>query len=131
MKKVVLFFFLFNCFICFSQANRDDVRVLLTINGSEIRHDIQMVPYLEYISDNKKKSFKRDLKRYQQKFVKEEVDFYSQEFSQDEILKLIKFYNSPLGKKYIEKTKEHIHKTLHNQKQQHQDLQGILMKYMN
>ncbi len=130
MKKLFLIVFLITNFSCFAQANKDEVRKLLRINGAEFKYDNIVKNFSKSLPESKRILFENDVKIFMKKYIENEVTFYAQEFSQDEIAKLIEFYESPLGKKYVEKNIELSHITKNNSNKYLQDLQGIIMKYM-
>lgn len=130
MKQLFLILFLITNFSSFAQANREEVRKLLRINGAEYKYDNFVKNFSKSLPESKKALFENDVKLFTKKYIENEVTFYAQEFSQDEIAKLIEFYESPLGKKYVEKNIELNHITRNNSNKYLQDLQGIIMKYM-
>lgn len=131
MKKIYLF--LFVCALPFtgwSQANKEDVRKLLLMNGAATKYDAYLSRFSESLPESKRESFKKDSQVFINKYLEQEVKFYSNEFSQDEVLKLIEFYKSPLGIKYVQKAKEIENLNIENAQQNQLELQGIIMKYM-
>lgn len=113
-----------------AQANRDDVRRLIQINGAVNKYDVLIDRFSASLTESKREAFKKDVREFINKYIETEVKFYANEFSQDEILKLIEFYKSPLGVKYIEKSKEITESNLENAQKTEKELQGIIMKYM-
>lgn len=113
-----------------AQANRDDVRKLIQINGTANKYDILIDRFSASLTESKRDAFKKDVREFINKYIETEVKFYANEFSQDEILKLIEFYKSPLGTKYIEKSKEITESNMENAQKTEKELQGIIMKYM-
>ena len=71
-----------------------------------------------------------DANRIVQQFVEVQVKNYAAEFSQNEVLKLVDFYQSPLGKKYVQKNIE-ANSNRHAELQNFEiEIQGLAMKYM-
>ncbi len=131
MKRNLLLLFVSLLSLCASaQANREDVRKLLQINGTANKYDVLINRFSASLTESKRDAFRKDVKEFINRYIESEVKFYANEFSQDEILKLIEFYRSPLGAKYIEKSREITENNIENAQKTEMELQGIIMKYM-
>ena len=131
MKRNLFLLFIGLLSLCASaQANREDVRKLLQVNGTANKYDALINRFSASLTESKRDAFRKDVKEFINRYIESEVKFYANEFSQDEILKLIEFYRSPLGTKYIEKSKEITENNVENAQKTEMELQGIIMKYM-
>jgi len=113
-----------------AQANKQDVKKLLEVSGFSNKY-IALVDQLAInLAEDDKENFKKDVQFYLDKIIKTQIDAYASSFSQDEILKLIEFYKSPLGIKLMQKSEVINEQTLLELSKTQNELQGILMKYM-
>jgi len=113
-----------------AQANKQDVKKLLEVSGFSNKY-IALVDQLAInLAEDDQESFKKDVQGYLDKIIKKQIDAYASSFSQDEVLKLIEFYKSPLGIKLKENTELIDEQTLLELSKTQNELQGILMKYM-
>ena len=112
MKKTILlaaFFIISFQVFCQQPATKENVRTLLELTGSAKLGAIVM--------ENMMNSFKQSLPAVPNEFwqdfkaeLKSDtlidllVPIYTNHYSNEEILKIIEFYKTPLGKKVIEKT---------------------------
>lgn len=100
MKKWLLLLLVLNLsLITNAQANKKDVRILLELSGLTDNYSRVIEELAEQIPEESKEDFKKDIQFYVDKQFDSMVDKYAAKFSQDEILKLIEFFKSPLGKK--------------------------------
>lgn len=113
-----------------AQANKEDVRKLLELNGSFDVYENIVDQFKNQLSDSKQIAFKKDIQLFVDKISVNDVNRYAAAFSQDEILKLIEFYKSPLGKKLVEKNRRFLKTSNEEAHQNYNELQGIIMKYM-
>lgn len=131
MKKIMSIAFLLGvCFLSNAQANKNDVKTFLELNGNFDGYKELIEQFSDQLSDSKRESFKKDTKIFIEQIAKADIDRYAAVFSQDEILKLIEFYRSPLGRKLVEKNKELMRVSASEIQNNYKELQGIVMKYM-
>lgn len=129
-KNVLLFLFLFSVTSAMAQANRNDVRKLLDLDGTVQKYTNLVYRFGKQLPTDKKKNFMADANRVIHQFVEVQVKNYAAEFTQNEVLKLIEFYQSPLGKKYVQKSVE-TNSNRHAELQNFEiEIQGLAMKYM-
>ena len=131
MKKIyLLILMLLMSNLVTAQANKQDVKKLLEVSGFSNKY-IALVDQLAInLAEDDKENFKKDVQFYLDKIIKTQIDAYASSFSQDEILKLIEFYKSPLGIKLMQKSEVINEQTLLELSKTQNELQGILMKYM-
>lgn len=130
MKKTILVFVLLgNLFVAHAQANKKDVKNLLEVSGVTSKYELIVDQFSDQLPKESQANFKKDVQIYIDKLINKEVEQYAAAFSQDEILKLIEFYKSPLGIKLLQKTSE-IDNTLEQEIDNNQaELQSVIMKY--
>lgn len=126
----MLLFFMFAPALISAQANKQDVKKLLEVSGFSDKYTTIINQLAENLSEEDQDNFKKDIQNYLDKIIKKQIDAYASSFSQDEVLKLIEFYKSPLGVKLKEKSEEIDNQTLLELSKTQYELQGILMKYM-
>lgn len=130
MKKTILVFVLFGAFfLTNAQANKKDVKVLLEVSGVTSKYQSIVNQFSEQLPKESQANFKKDVQIYIDKLINKEVEQYAAAFSQDEVIKLIDFYKSPLGIKLLQKTSE-IDNTIEQEIDDNQaELQSVIMKY--
>lgn len=130
MKKTILVFVLLgNLFVSHAQANKKDVKNLLEVSGVTSKYELIVNQFSDQLPKESQANFKKDVQIYIDKLINKEVEQYAAAFSQDEILKLIEFYKSPLVIKLLQKTSE-IDNTLEQEIDNNQaELQSVIMKY--
>ena len=130
MKKTILVFILLGTlFVSHAQANKKDVKNLLEVSGVTSKYELIVNQFSDQLPKESQANFKKDVQIYIDKLINKEVEQYAAAFSQDEILKLIEFYKSPLGIKLLQKTSE-IDNTLEQEIDNNQaELQSVIMKY--
>jgi|SRR5690554_1017560 len=131
MKKYVcLLVYVFFTLNLFGQANKDDVQRLIILSG-EMNEIHQMVDQLALqLSEENRERFKKDLVPLIERQKNRLVAYYAQNLSQDEVEKLMEFYESPLAKKYLMIRKNYRIVQSNNSDVFKEELQGIIMKYM-
>lgn len=86
-----------------SDALKADVKKLLEISGSNDQMNSVKKEILTIIPAAKQADFTKDFDAALAPLVKAQQDFYTTEFTHDDIRQMIKFYESPAGKKYVQK----------------------------
>lgn len=129
-KHLVLLLLIFVPNLISAQANKQDVKKLLEVSGFSEKYTSLIDQLADNLSEDDQESFKKDVQGYLDKIIKKQIDAYASSFSQDEVLKLIEFYKSPLGIKLKEKSELIDEQTLLELNKTQYELQGILMKYM-
>lgn len=114
----------------FGQANKSDVQRLVALSG-EMYEIYQTVDQLALqLSEENRERFKKDLVPLIERQKNRLVAYYSQNLSQDEVEKLIVFYETPLAKKYLMIRNNYRIVQSNNSDVFKEELQGIIMKYM-
>jgi uncharacterized protein len=86
-----------------SDAFKADVKKLLEISGSVGQMQAVKNQIVTMIAVEKQADFNKDFDASLAPLLKAQEDFYTKEFTHDEIKQMIKFYESPVGKKYVSK----------------------------
>ncbi len=84
-----------------SEALKADVKKLLEISGSNNQMDAVKKQILAIVPAEKQADFSKDFDVALAPLMKAQQDFYTKEFTHDDIKQMIKFYESPAGKKYV------------------------------
>lgn len=131
MKKYIcLTVFAFITSGVFAQANKNDVQKLVELSG-ELQEIYSITEQLsKQLSAENRASFKKDLTPLIERQKNKLIAYYSQNLSQDEVDKLIVFYESPLAKKYLMIRKNYKVVLSNNSDAFKEEMQGIIMKYM-
>ncbi|HLV51575.1 MAG TPA: DUF2059 domain-containing protein [Flavobacterium sp.] len=131
MKKYIcLIVFAFITSGVFAQANKNDVQKLVELSG-ELQEIYSIGEQLsKQLSVENRASFKKDLTPLIESQKNKLIAYYSQNLSQDEVDKLIVFYESPLAKKYLMIRKNYKVVLSNNSDAFKEEMQGIIMKYM-
>lgn len=131
MKKYIcLIVFAFITSGVFAQANKNDVQKLVELSG-ELQEIYSIGEQLsKQLSVENRASFKKDLTPLIERQKNKLIAYYSQNLSQDEVDKLIVFYESPLAKKYLMIRKNYKVVLSNNSGAFKEEMQGIIMKYM-
>lgn len=132
MKKTVLTFaLLLITTLSFSQeAFKNDVLKYLDISGQANTFKMITKDLSANIPQAKKEDFQRDLDKSILELMGKMADMYMTEFTHDEIKALLKFYESPIGKKLTEKTEVLYNKGQTVGQEWGMGLQSMMMKYM-
>lgn len=130
MKKIVLLLMLVVSVSSFAQANKADVIKLVELSG-EVNEFYNMTDEIaKQLSVANRESFKRDMEPLIAKQKNKLITYYSQNLSQNEVLNLIAFYQTPLAKKF-RMVKNNYAVVLSNKSEAFKaEIQGIIMKYM-
>ena len=117
--------------IGFSQeAFKNDVLKYLDISGQANTFKMITKDLSTNIPEAKKEEFQRDLDKSIIELMSKMADMYMTEFTHDEIKALLKFYESPIGKKLTEKTEVLYNKGQIVGQEWGMGLQSMMMKYM-
>lgn len=132
MKKVVLTFaLLLITTIGFSQeAFKKDVVHYLEVSGQSNTFKMITKDLVNNIPEAKKAEFQKELDASINDLMSKMAEMYMSEFTHDEIKALLKFYESPVGKKLTDKTEVLYTKGQIVGQEWGMGLQTMMMKYM-
>ena len=133
MKKAVCLLFLM--FIGFqSQAQESNelqqkaIQLIKMTSGQQF--DIILDPIVKMVPEGNRDAFKKEMMTSLEGIYGELAQVYTEEFTEAEIDKILAFYNTPVGEKMREVTPELTRKGMQIGQQWGQELQPIMMKYM-
>lgn len=86
-----------------SDAFKADVKKYLEISGANAQMASVKKQILEVIPPVKQVEFTKEFETSLLPLFKAQEDFYTKEFTHDDIKQMIKYYESPAGKKYVQK----------------------------
>lgn len=133
MKKAL--FFLFLIFIGFhSQAqektdlHQKAIELIKMTSGQQF--DVMLDPIVKMVPEDNRKAFKEEVTTSLESLYGQMAQVYTEEFTEAEIDEILAFYHTPVGKKMREITPELTRKGMEIGQQWGQELQPIMMKYM-
>lgn len=86
---------------------------------------------LPYISEDKRKDFKKDLESTMPSLKNSMAEMLMKKISHEELKQLLDFYQTPLGQKLAKLSKESYKESIEIGEKWGMELQAIMMKYMN
>lgn len=131
MKKI-LFVVAFVCAANFVSAQdaKADVKKLIQLTGASAQMDMAKKQVSGMIPADKKEAFLKDFDALMKPFQDKQEQFYLKEFTGDEIKQIIKFYESPLGKKFTDKNVKLAEQNMADTQEMMGKMQELMMKYM-
>ncbi len=132
MKKTVLtFVLLLITTLGFSQdAFKNDVVKYLEVSGQSNTFKMITKDLASNIPEAKKAEFQKELDASINDLMGKMADMYMTEFTHDDVKALLKFYESPAGKKLTDKTEVLYNKGQTVGQEWGMGLQTMMMKYM-
>ncbi len=132
MKKLVLTFALIAVTqITFAQdAFKNDVKRLVEVSGSTAQIDVAKKQIITMIPEAKQAEFLKEFDATMPSYFQKFYDFYMKEYTHEDVKAMLKFYDSPVGKKINSKAGPMAELTISAAQTWGTELQGILMKYM-
>ncbi|MFN3909546.1 MAG: DUF2059 domain-containing protein [Flavobacterium sp.] len=132
MKKVIFWSILF--FISgFVQAQdfKADVMALVKVSGGDSGIELAKKQILPLVAEKNHASFLKEFEATLPQFWDSMAKIYMEEYTHDEVKELLKFYQSPIGKKMSEKAGVLAEKGMQAGQDWGMSLQPMVMKYMN
>lgn len=133
MKKlIVTFAFVLAAQVGFAQdaAFKNDVKRVIEMTGASAQIDVAKKQILGMIPEAKQAAFLKDFDATMPSYFDKVADVYMKEYTHAEIKEMIKFYETPLGKKITSKAGVLTEKTMEAAQAWGVELQSIMMKYM-
>lgn len=133
MKKLVFtLVFIFVAQFTFAQddALKADTKKMMELMGTTAQMDMAKEQVMAMVPADKHADFNKEFEESLKPLLDAQANFYMKEFTHKEIKELIKFYESPLGKKLAEKSTKLAKENIQNTQEWSMELQGIIMKYM-
>lgn len=110
-------------------AFKSDVEKLLDLSGSTAQMDVAKKQVIAMVPADKQAEFSKEFEASLKPVIQVQKDFYLNEFTHEEIKQIIKFYESPVGKKLAQKTSKLTESTMPAIQSWSMELQSIIMKY--
>ena len=132
MKKLFIsavFVLVANLAIGQTQAFKDDVKKLVTVSGALAEADIAKKQILTMVAADKQEAFIKDFNASLTPIFAAQESFFLAEFTHEEVKQLIKFYETPVGKKLAEKKGKQTESIMPAFQQWSMGLQEMIMKY--
>lgn len=133
MKKLIVTFALvLAAQVGFAQdaAFKNDVKKVIEMTGASAQIDVAKKQILGMIPEAKQAAFLKDFDATMPSYFDKVADVYMKEYTHAEIKEMIKFYETPLGKKITSKAGVLTEKTMEAAQAWGVELQNIMMKYM-
>lgn len=134
MKKIVLTFaFVLAAQIGMAQTNdafKKDVLKVIEVTGSASQMKIAKDQILKMIPKEKQAAFLVEFDASLPSLYDKIATVYMQEYTHDDVKQILKFYETPVGKKMTQKAGVIAEKNMTASQEWGSSLQGIMMKYM-
>jgi hypothetical protein len=111
-------------------AFKTDVLKLIDISGANAAYDSAVNQIVKNAPADKQAALKKDILESLKQLTPKIADIYMTEFTHDDIKAMIKYYESPVGKKAASKAGVISEKSQAAAMEWAQGLQEIMMKYM-
>lgn len=111
-------------------AFKEDVIKVLKASGSGAQMELAKEEVMEVIPEEKRADFSKDFDASLPALYDKMAKIYMEAFTHDEVKQMLKFYDSPVGKKVTEKAGELASKNMAAGQEWGAELQGLMMKYM-
>lgn len=132
MKKIVLVAFLvLSSAVTFAQdAFKKDVLEMMKVSGVNASMDAAKKQVVSMIPTDKQAEFTKEFDAVLAKVADQQAKNYMEVYTHDDIKAMLKFYESPVGKKIQEKASILTEKSMEIQQNIGMEIQGLMMKYM-
>lgn len=111
-------------------AFKEDALKVLKASGSAAQMEMAKEQVLANIPEDKKADFSKDFDASLPSLYDKMAEVYMETYTHEEIKQMLKFYDSPIGKKITAKASELTQKNMAAAQEWGVELQGIMMKYM-
>lgn len=133
MKKllfVAAFAFAANFATAQSTTANPDVKKMIQLIGANSQMEMAKKQIGGMVPADKKDAFLKEFDVLVQPFFEKQEKYYQTQFTAEEIKQIIKFYESPLGKKYTEKNLKLAEENMADSQEMGMKMQELMMKYM-
>ena len=110
-------------------AFKKEVLRLLELSGTNAQYEALISPIIKSAPADKQADFKKEITESLKGLTDKIADIYMQEFTPEDVKAMIKYYESPVGKKAASKAGVLAEKGQAAGMEWGQSLQGIMMKY--
>lgn len=132
MKKIIvtIVIVLLSQFGMAQDAFKQDVLKVLKASGSAAQMELAKEQIIGNIPEAKKAEFSKDFDASLPSLYDKMAKVYMETYTHDEVKQMLKFYDTPVGKKMSEKASELTKKNLEAAQEWGMGLQDMMMKYM-
>ncbi|SOC80386.1 hypothetical protein SAMN06296241_1935 [Salinimicrobium sediminis] len=111
-----------------TDLNQKAIELIKMTSGQQF--DVMLDPIVKMVPEDNRKAFKAEVVASLESLYGQMAQIYTEEFTEAEIDQILAFYNTPVGQKMREITPELTRKGMEIGQQWGQELQPIMMKYM-
>ena len=134
MKKIIFMLFLLLVGVQSQAQERTEIeqksiRLIKMTSGQQF--DIILDPVVQMVPEENRQAFKQEMMASLEDIYVKMAKIYTEEFTESEIDEILAFYDTPVGEKMREITPELMRKGMEIGQQWGQELQPMMMKYMN
>jgi len=133
MKKIILavaFVLATQFVVAQDPAFKADVLKVIKISGATAQMDLAKKQIMAMVAEAKQAEFSKDFDAAMPAFYDKLAAIYMKEYTHADIKEMIKFYESPVGKKNAEKAGAIFEQSMLAQQEWGAGLQELMMKYM-
>jgi len=133
MKKLLLLIaiiFISNSSFAQDEALKKDIMKVIEMSGSAAQMKVAKEQILKMIPAEKQAAFLIEFDASLPSFYEKMVKVYMELYTKEDIKAMMKYYNSPVGKKIAANAGKFTEKTQEAAKEWGEGLQGMMMKYM-
>lgn len=109
---------------------KNDVLKVLKASGSAAQMELAKEQVMGSIPEEKKAAFSKDFNESLPSLYDKMAKVYMEIYTHDEVKQILKFYDTPIGKKMTAKSGELTQKNMDAAQEWGIELQGLMMKYM-
>lgn len=134
MKKIILAFtFVLTAQFVSAQdaAFKADVMKVIKMSGATAQMDSAKKQIMAMVPEAKQAEFSKDFEATMPAFYDKVAAIYMKEYTHDDVKEMLKFYESPVGKKIAEKAGIMFEQSMLAGQEWGAGLQELMMKYMN
>ena len=111
-----------------SDLQQKAIQLIKMTSGQQF--DVMLDPIVKMVPEENREAFKEEVVVSLESLYEQMAKIYTEEFTEAEIDKILAFYHTPVGEKMREITPELTRKGMEVGQQWGQELQPIMMKYM-
>ena len=112
-----------------TEIEQKSIRLIKMTSGQQF--DIILDPVVQMVPEENRQAFKQEMMASLEDIYVKMAKIYTEEFTESEIDEILAFYDTPVGEKMREITPELMRKGMEIGQQWGQELQPMMMKYMN
>lgn len=112
-----------------TELEQKSIRLIKMTSGQQF--DIILGPVVQMVPEENREAFKQEMMASLEDIYVKMAKIYTEEFTESEIDEILAFYDTPVGEKMREITPELMRKGMEIGQQWGQELQPMMMKYMN